>query len=526
MATLAIPVAADPAPKPIAPATPVFGPRLITGLVGVLLAAMTSGLNEHITDIAMTDVRGALSIGHDDGSWLTALYEAPQVSAMCFAPWCMVTFSMRRFTIAMALACAFLGFLIPFASDLPTLYLLRALQGLAAGCLPPMLMSAALRFLPPQFKLYGLAGYALTATFGPNLGTPLAVLWTEYTGWQWVFWQVIPLCAISAAAIAYGIPQDPMKLERFEKFDLPGLILGFVSISMMVIGLEQGDRLDWFNSTLICWLLGGGVVLFACFLVNEQFFQANPFVSMSLLKGKNFRHALITLAGVLIVLGGTSVIPFEYLVEVRGYRPLQVAPLALIVALPQLIALPLTAAILNVHRVDNRWVLATGLGLICLACYLGSFMTSDWIRDNFYLIQMLQIMGQPMAVLPLLLSATTGLKPTDGPFASPVFNTVKGFSGALATGVIAALSTAREHFHSNMLVGHLAAQPPMVRDAIGHDSHALAAIAERLRAQAVTLTAADLYLVMAAISAGLILIIPFMTTRVYPPRAVPLPLTK
>ena len=76
-----------------------------------------------------------------------------------------------------------------------------------AGCLPPMLMTVALRFLPPGIKLYGLGAYALTATFGPNLGLPLAAFWFEYVGWQWVFWQVIPLCLVAMAAVSHGIPR-------------------------------------------------------------------------------------------------------------------------------------------------------------------------------------------------------------------------------------------------------------------------------------------------------------------------------
>ena len=51
-----------------------------------------------------------------------------------------------------------LGLLCPFAPNLPTLYVLRALQGVAGGCLPPMLIIVALRYLPPKVKLYGLAG--------------------------------------------------------------------------------------------------------------------------------------------------------------------------------------------------------------------------------------------------------------------------------------------------------------------------------------------------------------------------------
>ncbi|KAG1254729.1 hypothetical protein G6F66_014984 [Rhizopus arrhizus] len=100
----------------------------------------------------------------DDGNWITGIYSAMSVSAMAFAPWCAATFSLRRFGLVMIAAFMVLGVLCPLAPNLPTFLLLRALQGLAGGALPPLLISVALRYLPPGIKLYGLAGYALTAT--------------------------------------------------------------------------------------------------------------------------------------------------------------------------------------------------------------------------------------------------------------------------------------------------------------------------------------------------------------------------
>ncbi len=163
-------------PQPAKPATPAaaqpFGLRIVVGMLGVLIASLSAGLNEKVTDLAMTDVRGALSIGHDEGTWLLALYSAAQVAAMAFAPWFSVTVSLRRFTLGAIAAFALLALLCPFAPNVETLYLLRLLQGFAGGCMPPMLMTVALRFLPPGIKLYGLGAYALTATFAPNLGMP------------------------------------------------------------------------------------------------------------------------------------------------------------------------------------------------------------------------------------------------------------------------------------------------------------------------------------------------------------------
>jgi DHA2 family multidrug resistance protein len=39
------------------------------GLCGVLVAAITSEFNDQVTSVALSDVRGALGIGHDAGPW-------------------------------------------------------------------------------------------------------------------------------------------------------------------------------------------------------------------------------------------------------------------------------------------------------------------------------------------------------------------------------------------------------------------------------------------------------------------------
>ena len=211
-------------------------------------------------------------------------------------------------------------------------------------------------------------------------------------------------------------------------------------------------------------------------------------------------------------------IPADYLAEVRGYRPLQIAPLSLVVALPQLIALPATAAILNLERVDCRWVLGLGLSLIAISCVLGSFMTSDWVRENFYLLQAFLTVGEPMAVIPLLMQTTTGLPPTEGPFASAMFNMVKGFAAAVGTGLVEGLGTAREHYHSTMLVDRLGSEPLIAGAAIDRNG-TLAGLAGRIHQQAVVLMSSDLYLVMAAVTVALVLLVPILPVRVRPPRA-------
>ena len=61
MTSLATPLG-QPTPT-AAPAAQPFGARIVVGLLGVLLASLTAGLNGHVTEIAMTD---AVSYTHLD----------------------------------------------------------------------------------------------------------------------------------------------------------------------------------------------------------------------------------------------------------------------------------------------------------------------------------------------------------------------------------------------------------------------------------------------------------------------------
>jgi DHA2 family multidrug resistance protein len=195
---------------------------------------------------------------------------------------------------------------------------------------------------------------------------------------------------------------------------------------------------------------------------------------------------------------------------------LEATPLSLLVALPLLIVLPLTAATLNMRRVDVRWVLSLGLLFMTATCAFGSYMTSEWIRDNFYWLQSLQIMAQPMVILSILMGVTTGLPPTEGPFASAMFNTVKTFAATVATGLIEGLGTARERFHSNHLVDQLGNRALVTSESIDA-THGLGELAHRVHEQALVLASADLYRVMACVAVALLVLVPVLPVRIHPP---------
>ena len=516
---------------------PPFGMQTIVGCLGMLLAVHVAGFNEHITEIGLADIRGAMHIGHDEGTWFTSIYEAFNIAAMAFTPWFYMTFSIYRFSIFMTAVLAMLSIPLPFMPDMISLCFLRAAQGLSAGCLPPVLMTVMLKYLPPPIKVFGIGGYAMSATFGPNLGGPLEAMWFEHVGWRWLYWEVIPFSIIAIAMMAYGLPRDPVHLERFKKFNWRGFFIGVPSILCVVTVLYQGDRLDWFRSPIISHLTFWGGALFVGFLFHE-WHHHSPFFRLQYWKNRNITMALLTLVGVLVICGLMMEVPMTYLEAVRGYRPIQAAPVALTVALPQLIMLPLTAALCNSARVDCRYVLAFGMSCLALAAFLGTWLTPDWVRDNFYLLQALQILGQPMVVIPVLMLATMSLGPADGPFISGMVNMLKGMANAFAAAIFEILLRRREQYHSTMLLDRagnnataLSGMGDPIHGAISNSSpdgdhvarNTLQIFHTYLHEQSITLALVDIYFVVMCLCIAYVALTAVLPKRVYPPGKGPAP---
>ncbi|GAN59087.1 MFS transporter [Acetobacter cibinongensis] len=521
------------ASPPLPSYIPPFGLRTVIGCLGMLLAVHVAGFNEHVTEIGLSDIRGAMHIGHDEGSWLISIYEAFNIAAMAFTPWFYMTFSIYRFSIFMTAVMALLSIPAPFMPDVTSLCILRAFQGLAGGCLPPVLMTVMLKYLPPQLRVFGIGGYAMSATFGPNLGLPLEAFWFETMGWHWLYWEIIPLAAIAVGMMAYGLPRDPMHFERFEKFNWLGLAVGLPAICSLVTVLYQGDRLDWFRSPLITSLTFWGTAAFIVFVINEAF-HPSPYFRIQYWRSRNIQAALLSLVGILAVCSIMAEIPATYLEAVRGYRPVQAAPVSLVVALPQLIMLPLIAALCNSRKVDCRFVLAGGMLCLAASAWLGTWLTVDWVRDNFYPLQILQVFGQPMTVIPTLMLATMAMGPADGPFISGMVNMLKGLANAVAYALFAALSRRREQYHSTMLLDHHGTQALALQGMGNPIAHQLSGTSPDagyvarnslqifhtyVREQSLVLALNDIYAVLVCVCLGYAAINLLLPHRVYPPRA-------
>ncbi len=113
----------------------------------------------------------------------------------------------------------------------------------------------------------------------------------------------------------------------------------------------------------------------------------------------------------------------QFLTEVGGMRPLQAQTIALTIALSQLVLLPAMAPLLDNRIVDARLVSLVGLSLMAASCLGCSYVTIYWNREQFYLWQALQSVGQAMVIIPLLMMTTNTVRSKEeSPYLSALVN--------------------------------------------------------------------------------------------------------
>jgi DHA2 family multidrug resistance protein len=503
------------------------------GLCGVLLAAMTSEFNDQVTSIALVDVRGALGIGHDSGTWIESLYVSAEIIGMAISPWLLMTFTLRRWALFAIALCGASSVLIPFSPNIEAIYALRLLQGLAEGLIIPLVMTAALRILTPNVRLYGLAVYALTATFTPALATTVAALWTDIVDWRFVFWQTIPLCSLAGVLVWHCLHQDQPRYERFRMLDWRGVLLLVIGTGALSTMLYQGDRLDWFNSTLICLLALVSALAIPLFLINE-WFHPLPLLKLQMLGRRNVAYGALGLFTFLVIGQSGSSVPLRYLQEVQGYRPLQSNLITLEIAALQLLMLPAMALLLDYKRVDSRVVSLVGLGLILASCIGSSYLTVYWNRDQFYLWQLLQAIGQPMVIMPLLMMVTNSIAgPAEGPFAAALINTSRAVAEATSAWFLALIDRWRNALHSDRIIDEVGQDrwrviqskgvlpqypPPLTPGGQPRVPNSLEAFSHAVQQQVTILSTSDTFLILGALTVFLMVVVMTLPVRALPPR--------
>jgi len=430
-----------------------IAPRPLFAVGAVLLGAFLANFDSRLTSVGLPDLRGAFSLGFDEGAWLSTAGIGSQILVAPAVAWLATVFGMRRVLGIPSLVYALVSLTIPFVHDYPTLIALSIVHGMLLGTFVPATLMIILRNLPIKWWLPAIAIYSIRVGFALDTSTSLVGFYVDHLGWQWLYWQGVVIAPLMALMIYLGTPSEPVNRDLLRHADWGGMLLLGASVAMIYAGLDQGNRLDWLESGTVMALLLAGGALFIAFLINETLVY-QPWAHVNVLFSRNVGLSLVAiLLYTLTSLSNSSLVP-NFLSVVGLMRPEQSGVLLLTFgALPMVVLVPFSIFLLR--HFDARFVVALGFSAFAAANLWGTQLTHDWARGDFAGIVVLQSIGQALTLLPIIILALSNVDPTRATSFAAYIQIMRLGGAEIGVALMGTWLRVREQIHSNYLGLHI-----------------------------------------------------------------------
>jgi MFS transporter, DHA2 family, multidrug resistance protein len=431
-----------------------IAPQPLFAVGAVLLGSFLANFDSRLTSVGLPDLRGAFSLGFDEGAWLSTASIGSQIFIAPAVAWFATAFGLRRVLGIPSVVYALVSLAIPLVHDYPTLIALSIVHGLLLGTFVPATLMIVFRNLPIRWWLPAIAIYSIRVGFALDTSTSLVGFYVDHWGWQWLYWQGVVIAPLMGLMVYLGTPREPVNREVLGDADWGGMLLLGTGVSMLYAGLDQGNRLDWLESGTVAALLIGGVVLCVAFVINETIVR-QPWAHVNVLFSRNVGLSLIViLLYTLTSLSNSSLVP-NFLAVVGLLRPEQTGVLLVVYgALPMFVLVPVSIFLLR--HVDPRVVLVMGLSAFAAANLLGTQLTHDWALGDFITIAILQSIGQAFTLLPAIILALSNSDFTRATAFAAYIQIMRLGGAEIGVALMGTWLRVREQIHSNFLGQHLA----------------------------------------------------------------------
>ena len=427
------------------------------GIVGVFLGAGIATLNARLISVGLPDLRGALSLGFDEASWIpTALNRAMMFSGV-FIVFVNVLYGPRRILLPAAAIFTITSALLPFAPKFWVMLGLLVIAGLASGTFYSLTLTFVLTALPKRLIIFGIAAYAADIVFVSNFASAIQGWYAENLSWRWIFWNAALFTPLMMACVYFGIPRRPPSATPRPNWR--GFAYFSLGLSLLYAALDQGERLDWLNSGVIVGLFAAGVFLLAVALIR-RIVLPNPTLTLSFLNRRNIVILALSIFVFRFVHLATIVLVPGFLGNIQQYRALQTGHALAWVALP-MFAVVWLVAVLVIHT-NSRLILTLGLTIVAVACWIYSHLDTSWAGSSFKIVELALSAGLACTYVGLVSSIVLeGLEAgalTSAAYAatfSGFMHFIRIFGGQVGVAAMNRFISLREKFHSNLIGLHV-----------------------------------------------------------------------
>jgi EmrB/QacA subfamily drug resistance transporter len=415
-------------------------PRRWKALAVLGIAYLMVVLDVSIVNVALPSIQTDLDFAPEDLQWVVSGY------ALTFGGFLLLggragDLLGRRIVFMAGLALfAVFSLLCGLSTSDEMLIAMRALQGLGGAILAPSVFSiVTVTFAEGAERNKALGILGAIAGSGAAIGVLLGGVFTEYIGWEWIFYVNVPIAAATLLFVRRFVAESRNEALR-RHFDSLGAVTVTASLMLLVYGLTQANNAGWGSGQTIGVLLGA-VALMAAFLAIEHR-SRSPLMPLSFFKRRTPTGANIVGFGLGTIVFGMFFLLSLYMQQVLGFSALKTGVGYLAVALTAIVASGAAQAL--VTKAGVKPVLTFGMALLAGGLVYFTQISVDGSYTGDLLLGFLLIgVGLGFSFVPVSIAALAGVPPVEAGLASGLINTSQQIGGALGVAILTTVWTAR-----------------------------------------------------------------------------------
>lgn len=436
-------------------------------VVGGALGALMATLDISITNSALPQIQGSIGATGTEGTWISTGYLMSEIVMIPLAAWLTRVFGLRAFLLSNTILFTLFSVMCGFSHSLTQMVIGRIGQGFTGGAMIPTAQTIVRTRLPSHQMPIGMTLFGLIVLLGPLLGPVLGGWLAENIDWSWCFFVNLPVGIALMLLLYVGLPKSKPDWHQFVNADWLGIAGLAVGLSSLTVVLENGQRENWFDSSMIIWLSVLAVAGIMT-LASTQFFVAKPVVRLKLLTNKSYASVILIVFTVGAGLYGVSFLLPQFLSGISGYNAEQSGSIMLVSGLPAFLMMPILPRMLG--KLDPRLMVIAGLLCFAVSCLLDIGLTAQSVGHDFYSSQLLRGVGQMLAMMPLNQASMSAVSREDAGDAAGLYNMARNLGGSVGLALLGIHIDRRNAFHADHIRESVTANSAIGQDHIAATS--------------------------------------------------------
>jgi DHA2 family multidrug resistance protein len=423
--------------------------------LAVMLGTTLEVLDSSIVNVALPHMQGAFSASLDEIAWVVTSYLVANGIMIPMTGWISARLGRKRYFLISVFVFLAASVLCGAAQSLTQIILFRLVQGAAGAAMVPSSQAILIETFPAEERQLAMAVWGMGVMVAPIAGPTIGGWITDNWSWRWNFYVNVPI-GVMAVLMVFAFVHDPVFMHerraKGSKVDYMGIALLTLSLGLLQVVLDRGQRADWFNTRWVLYATILSVLSFALLAVREISFS-EPILDFHIFKERAFDVAALLQVAMSFVLFGTILLSPLFLQELMGYSAWKAGLILAPRGLAAMVAMLLAG---QLSRMGINTIPLVGVGFAIAS--FGAWLTSGWDLqiDTWTVIWTGIVMSVGYGLIfPNTSAAALSCVPAHRVgYASSLFNMLRNTGAAIGIALMTNALLSREQVHQSRLVEH------------------------------------------------------------------------